>query len=180
VNDLYETRGTKFVLSLSGSVKLCGLGLSTGHRSISRWNTGRRTWLEQEWMNGEVVASKRSSASTTMAEASIAWSSWQPRRESALLNLACIRQKGDIKDQLYYCIVTKKQFWVLTFNRNPASGTIKNNVTANVILNKVLTCIPPIASDDKREFRDSSAICRVLRHFALSTETQSLKFESSA
>jgi len=51
--------------SLSGSVKLCGL--SSGQRSFSGGKTGRRTWFEQE----ETAASKRSSASATMAEASM-------------------------------------------------------------------------------------------------------------
>src|SRR6218665_156340 len=54
----------KLVSSLSGSVKLCGLGLSPGRLSISGGKTGRRTWFEQE----ETAASKRSSASATMAE----------------------------------------------------------------------------------------------------------------
>ena len=44
----------------------------------------------------------RASSSPTMLCITIA--SAQPRRESALLSLACIRKKGDIKYQLY-CIV---------------------------------------------------------------------------
>ena len=58
----------KLVSSLSESVKLCGLGLSPGRRSICGGKTGRRTWFEQE-----TAASKRSSASATMAEASMVW-----------------------------------------------------------------------------------------------------------
>src|SRR6218665_1299083 len=64
----------KLVSSLSGSVKLCGLGLNPGRRSISGGKTGRRTWFEQE----ETAASKRSSASATMAEASLVWGGRYP------------------------------------------------------------------------------------------------------
>src|SRR6218665_324599 len=48
VSALYKTRGMKFLSSLSESVKLCDLSLSPGRRSISRGNTGRRTWFGED------------------------------------------------------------------------------------------------------------------------------------
>ena len=72
------------------------------------WLIGRFDAFRPKGRGSNPALAAWANSSLTMLCITIA--STPPRRESALLSLACIRKKGDIKDQLHWILIAREWF----------------------------------------------------------------------